>query len=412
MKFVHAADLHLDSPFLGLQNDAIPVDLLDRVRQSTFQSFERIVDDAITNRVDFVLLAGDLFDRNDHSVAAEVFFLDQLNRLANQHIPVFLLFGNHDYFDGDVASLGYPKNTYVFPSNVATTKLETHQGERIAISGFSFNKRWVREAKIADYPEATGNGYHIGMLHGSLESLNSPDGNYAPFTLDQLEAKHYNYWALGHIHKRQSLDAGKTINYPGNPQGRHINEAGEKGYLMVHTENGQFHADFHATAPIVWRVITQKAGQQSTGKLAAQILRAVTDARFETLSFCRIQIIMDSTADATTTAQILSGELLETLQNQLATTWRQRNCWITSIKVDQAQTVQLSGIDQQYFDQASQQLFKGDQVKQMAGSLTHYPFIQRDFMAQDSLQDIYQRAKALLQENVSGEAQLGDHSED
>ncbi len=116
MKFIHTADLHLDSPFLGLKNHSLPDDLWEKIHQSTFDSFQKIIDEAINDQVDFVLLVGDLFDREERSVAADAFLMAQLNRLKDHEIDAFISFGNHDYSTADPSSFGYPDNTYVFPT--------------------------------------------------------------------------------------------------------------------------------------------------------------------------------------------------------------------------------------------------------------------------------------------------------
>ncbi|WP_054669975.1 metallophosphoesterase family protein [Lentilactobacillus senioris] len=231
MKFIHAADLHLDSPFRGLANSKMPTALLQRMQQSTFEAATRVFDAAINNQVDFVLLVGgDLFDRAEQSINAKYFLNQQLNRLNDAKIPVIISFGNHDYFAGDVNQLGFPENVFVFSNEVTTTKLTLKDGTVVAISGFSFANQWVSERMIANYPAADPQvDWNIGMLHGSAEGIHSTEGTYAPFSLAELNSKNYDYWALGHIHQRQSLDDQHVINYPGNTQGRHINESGSKG---------------------------------------------------------------------------------------------------------------------------------------------------------------------------------------
>lgn len=403
MKFIHAADLHLDSPFLGLQNHTIPRDLWNKIRNSTFTSFERIVNDAIEQNVDFVLLVGDLFDRNDHSVHAETFLVQQLNRLNDHQIPVLISFGNHDYFSGRVNQLGYPENTYVFSNKVATTTLLLKDGQRVAISGFSFGSQWIKDPIIQDYPQASDADWNIGMLHGSLATLNSPEANYAPFNLNQLQEKGYDYWALGHIHKRQSLNPQKTINYSGNTQGRHINESGEKGYLMVEAAQHVLKPKFVATAPIIWQTIQIEFNGESVGELPETIFSHLASLNFYKLSFLRVVLDSHITIPSDILKAIFDGTFLTALQNLNTQNWQQLNCWITSIKVHQSKPVIISRLDQAYFDQAKLETFTKETLFDLAGSLKALSFINDDLNAQDTLNDIFNRSTAILQENIDHE---------
>ncbi len=409
MKFIHAADLHLDSPFLGLQNHTMPTELWNRVRESTFSSFNRLVNDAIEQQVDFVLLVGDLFDRNDHSVYAETFFIEQLNRLDKAGIPVLISFGNHDYFSGDVSQLGYPQNTFVFPNHAATTKLTLKDGQRVAISGFSFDKQWIREPVIQDYPQrATDVNWHIGMLHGSLAASKSPEANYAPFSVGQLEAKDYDYWALGHIHKRQSLNSMGTINYSGNTQGRHINEPGEKGYLLVATDHQALTTKFIPTAEIIWQTLQLPVSQARAGALADVVFKQLTTRDFKQLAFIRVVLVSDQPASADVLKAVSDGSLLATLQNMNSRNWQSLNCWLTSVKIHQSQPAIISHLDQQYFEEVKQATFTSGQLKELAGSLKTTSFIHDDLEMTDTAADIFDRAMAILQENSQREA--GDTS--
>ncbi len=137
---------------------------------------------------------------------------------------------------------------------------------------------------IQDYPQAFSDAtWNIGMLHGSLSTLNSPEANYAPFTLNQLEEKGYDYWALGHIHKRQALNKQGTINYSGNTQGRHINETGEKGFLLVESDGSQLTSRFQSTAPIIWDFMAVSVAQQPVKQLAESIMSQLANQHFDQL---------------------------------------------------------------------------------------------------------------------------------
>ena len=199
MKFIHTADLHLASPFQGLM--AMPDQLWQQIYQSTFTAFEKIVDAAIEEQVDFVLIAGDIYDGERKSIAAVNFFSEQMDRLNQHQIPVFLCYGNHD-FRKDPTSAGLPANVTVFPNQVTTKQFTLTDGTTVAVTGFSYDQRWLDDDPTVDYPEKGTVDWQVGMLHGALRQAGA--NHYAPFTLDELKAKHYDYWALGHIHKHRS----------------------------------------------------------------------------------------------------------------------------------------------------------------------------------------------------------------
>ena len=405
MKFIHTADLHLDSPFLGLKNHSLPDDLWEKIHQSTFDSFQKIIDEAINDQVDFVLLVGDLFDREERSVAADAFLMAQLNRLKDHEIDAFISFGNHDYSTADPSSFGYPDNTYVFSNQVETKKYRLDNGQVVAISGFSFDKQWITDPMIQDYPQAFSDAtWNIGMLHGSLSTLNSPEANYAPFTLNQLEEKGYDYWALGHIHKRQALNKQGTINYSGNTQGRHINETGEKGFLLVESDGSQLTSRFQSTAPIIWDFMAVSVAQQPVKQLAESIMSQLADQHFDQLHLLRLQLKSDQQLDSELLGQIASGELLDAIQQSNRDKWRQLNCWVTSLKAPVEKNVVYSAIDQTYFNQARDETLTDDAYNQILKAFDKQPaFIKDELNQADIKQSVFDDASAILRENVVNE---------
>ncbi|HCF53736.1 MAG TPA: DNA repair exonuclease, partial [Bacillus sp. (in: Bacteria)] len=228
VKFIHAADLHLDSPFKGMEMN-VGQSVWERMKQSTFESFERIVDKAIQERVDFVLLAGDLYDAETRSLRAQVFVREQMKRLSQYDIPVFIIHGNHDHLGGSWAAIEFSENVHVFTEPYVEEKSFYKNGELLAsIYGFSYLQQAVTDNMTAQYTKMSDAPFHIGMLHGSVEG-DAEHNRYAPFQIRELKEKQFDYWALGHIHKREILSEEPYIIYPGNIQGRHRKETGEKG---------------------------------------------------------------------------------------------------------------------------------------------------------------------------------------
>lgn len=240
VRFLHAADLHLDSPFKGLSD--LPNHLVKMIRNSTFEAFNNMITYAIEQQVDMVLIVGDIYDGENRSLQAQKYFVDGMQRLQKANIRAVISYGNHDHLGGKWVRFNLPSNVDVLGNEVETKKLHIND-EVIYIHGFSYPERHIKQKMIDEYPVAQQNGLHIGMLHGSLAGDESHDV-YAPFTKQSLLNKKYHYWALGHIHKRQILHETPPIIYPGNIQSRHRKEQGEKGFYDVHLQDDECHYQF------------------------------------------------------------------------------------------------------------------------------------------------------------------------
>ncbi|HEX6986053.1 MAG TPA: DNA repair exonuclease, partial [Planctomycetaceae bacterium] len=211
-KFLHAADLHLDSPLRGLDRyDGAPV---EAIRQATRRAVENLVDLAIAERVAFVLIAGDVYDGDWPDYNTGLFFARQMAKLREAGIAVYLLAGNHDAASVITRALTLPDNVAVFPTDAPGTLI--HEGANVAIHGQGFRTRAVLDDLSANYPKATPGCFNIGLLHTAAAGCDGHDP-YAPCTVEGLRNRGYDYWALGHIHLRQTLcDDGTFIAYSGN----------------------------------------------------------------------------------------------------------------------------------------------------------------------------------------------------
>lgn len=257
IRFLHTADLHLDSPFKGMA--AAGPEQLARMQQSTFAAFERFIAYAVREQPDFILIVGDIYDGDDRSLRAQIRFRQGMQQLADVGIPVFLSYGNHDHLAGSWTRVSLPENAHVFGGEVEEKRL-TVRDEEVSIYGFSYPKRHVTEPMTGFYPEAEPGRIHIGMLHGSADG-DSAHATYAPFTIEQLRRKQYDYWALGHIHKRSTLAEHPPVVYPGNLQGRHRNEEGAKGFYDVRLSRGDCTLQFVETSDIQFVSITVSCAQ-------------------------------------------------------------------------------------------------------------------------------------------------------
>ncbi len=228
MKFIHAADIHIDSPLHGLS--AYPDAPVGLLRSATRDAFSALVAAAIEEQVDFLIIAGDLYDGSwrDHNTG--IFFCKEMGRLKRAGIPAYVLFGNHDAESEMTRRLELPDNVYTFPSRVAKAFKLEHL--KVALHGQSFKEKEVTTNLVPDYPAPDPGYFNIGVLHTALEG-NAAHANYAPCTIAELHAKGYHYWALGHVHEHAVWHGASTIVFPGNLQGRNIRETGRRGAVLV-----------------------------------------------------------------------------------------------------------------------------------------------------------------------------------
>ncbi len=232
MKFIHAADIHLDSPLSGLS--AYPDAPAAQLRGATRDAFTALVDRAIEEAVDFMVIAGDLYDGSWRDYNTGIFFCKEMGRLKRAGVPVFLLFGNHDAESEMTRKLDLPDNVSCF----SASKPETFriEGLSVALHGHSFKQKETTANLAAHYPAAVPGHYNIGVLHTALEGY-AAHASYAPCSVDQLYAKGYQYWALGHVHEFQQWNGPSTIVFPGNLQGRHVRECGRRGAVLVSVDD-------------------------------------------------------------------------------------------------------------------------------------------------------------------------------
>ena len=231
-RFLHAADIHLDSPLHGLARyDGVPV---DEIRGATRAAFDNLVQYAIDEAVDFVVIAGDLFDGDWKDMGTGLYFARAMGRLHQVDIPVFVLAGNHDAASVLTKSVPWPPNVRQF----ASRKPETHRIERlmVAVHGQSFANAAVSENLALAYPEREEHAFNIGVLHTALAGRPG-HASYAPCTVDDLRTKGYDYWALGHVHDHEVACEDPYVVFPGNIQGRTIRETGPKGAVLVEVTN-------------------------------------------------------------------------------------------------------------------------------------------------------------------------------
>ena len=225
LRFVHAADLHLDSPFKGLR-DAAPEGISGEISNATFRTYDNIIDLCIRERVAALLVAGDVYDGAERSLRAQRKFIEGLERLDEQGIRSFVCHGNHDPLDGWEARLAYPALCHRFGREWERVPVFPEDPARAVVHGISYPKSDVRDNLALGLGNVTPAGFSIGLLHANVGSDTGHE-SYAPCTVDDLRQAGVDYWALGHVHTRRILnERNPVVAYPGNPQGRHPQRVG------------------------------------------------------------------------------------------------------------------------------------------------------------------------------------------
>lgn len=263
VRFLHTADIHLGSPLqtVGAESERLQQQLAD----ATYTAFERIIDTAISEAVDFVLVAGDLYDQESRSVRANEFVVEQFERLADAGIPAYVCYGNHDPVDRATEFFELPETVHEFSAAEAEEAVYPDEDAPEArIWGQSYRSRSDDRKMPYHYRPADDSVPNIGVLHTGL----NPDGSrYVPCsTGDLTDREEIHYWALGHIHTTSVRHTSPPVLYPGIPQGRQITESGGGGCFLVEIEPGlEPEIEFIPTSPIVWQRVSVSVDPSSVG---------------------------------------------------------------------------------------------------------------------------------------------------
>ena len=290
-RFIHTADIHLDSPLIGLAGQEGSA--ADRIRTATREAFENLVGLALHEEVAFVIIAGDLYDGDWRDYQTGLFFVRQMGRLAAAGVPVFLLYGNHDAESQITRRLVLPENVNAFSSRKPGTFQLKELG--VALHGQSFRQRDIFDNLVPAYPEPIAGMFNIGVLHTGLGGMGG-HANYAPCALDDLVNKGYDYWALGHVHQAAVLHERPHVIFPGNLQGRHIREAGPKGAFLLTVEDGELVEAISVASDVVrWARLTVPVDRctrvtEAVDRMRAAIEDAVAQDADGRLLACRVEL--------------------------------------------------------------------------------------------------------------------------
>ncbi|MBW8009051.1 metallophosphoesterase family protein [Lactobacillus helveticus] len=360
MKFIHFADAHLDSPFRGLS--FLPSKEFNQIYQAADQSLIRIVDLALAEKVDLVLIAGDTFDSAKPSPRSQLFFAEQIKRLTDAQIQVVMIFGNHDHMRREDLLVNQSPYFKLLGADEVVEKasFKTKDNFNYDVVGFSYLNNHITEDKIPDFPEK-GQNYTFGLMHAQEKETDSRKNVYAPFTVAEVQALNYDYFALGHIHARRNLSEKPWIVYSGNIQGRHINEMGVKGcYLGVIDESTKKTSiEFKATGPILWQgVQVELDAQISKADLQNRIIASLNNAEQKTyfsLTIAGAQFMTEEEQEL-----IQDTDFWQNISQNLSF-----DSQLVDVRLKISSNLELNENDQQAFEQAKSEIFKNDEFDQI-----------------------------------------------
>ena len=327
-RFVHAADLHIDSPFAGIGDTDNRV--ATRLREATYEAFQNLVDLCITTEADFLVIAGDVYDSADRSVRAQLRFRDGLGKLAKKGIQTFVVHGNHDPLNGWQSSISWPEGVHIFGATPEWKNIEKNGEVVAAVQGMSYPTSEVTDNLAVQFsPPESGNMFAIGLLHANV-GANGAHANYAPCTVEELSTSGIDYWALGHVHTRQTLKrSAPVIAYPGNTQGRHPNETGARGALVVDVDpSGASKTEFVALDVVRWERCEVDISNLNTIDGLDSAIRQHTDNLSVQAEgrdvVCRVTLVGRGPLHEQLTADGAVGDLLDAARS----TWIGSSPWV------------------------------------------------------------------------------------
>lgn len=401
MKFLHIADVHLDSPFLGLS--FLPSELFCQIKNAIQLSFEKAVNFAIDNDVDLVLLAGDTFDSIHPTPQSKIFFANQIKRLVDRQIQVVMVLGNHDYSQIDDLLLNESPYFKIIGSNEQIEQVDfmTKSQYKYRVVGFSYQHNHITEDIIAKYPPKSTSIYTIGLAHAGMKQSSVDQNNYAPFTLNEVKNLNYDYFALGHIHLRQVLSQEPWIVYSGNLQGRHVNEKDAKGFYFgqVDEQSQNTQLQFIDVSPIVWQTVDLTLDEpfKSTTKLCTKIQNLLADNNLRptlfTVNIIGAELLSDAQLD-----MLNDKSMYEELSNNL-----QYHSLLVKVYYKHRDFIALNATDRALFAKAAEEILTANHTCELASSLMKKSnIVTNNLQKEEYLSDIYELARVRLEQKLRG----------
>lgn len=329
--FIHASDLHLDSPLKGLEPYEGAPDI-EEIRGATRQALVNLVDFALNERVPLLVIAGDLYDGDWPDFSTGLFFAQQMQRLSGAGIRVAVAWGNHDAQNKMTKSLVMPERVRIMPARKAETLV--YDDIRIAVHGQSYAAAETLRNLAVDYPPPIPGMLNIGLLH-CLLSGSAGHQAYAPCTLDDLASRGYDYWALGHVHEYKVLRENPTIIYPGCSQGRHIKETGPKGCVLVEENDGVLSHEFIPLDTVQWMTVTADISAAGSIAQAAGIFARALEPRLAGTDgrLCCIRVVLNGRTPVHGQLLVHPDELTANIRAVAADVSRQR-VWVEKVCIE------------------------------------------------------------------------------
>lgn len=309
MRFIHVADLHFDRTFEGLTKE-LPADFSKKLNQANEKTLKNIVTTAIEQNVDFVIFAGDTFHQMNPSLKNQQLLMQQFEKLAQAEIPVYLIFGNHDYYEENRYWFAFPDNVVLFETEtVKTITATTKNGEKYALSGFSYRQQYLTKKMAQEFPLRNLEvDYHIGIYHGDVQ-----DANFAPFSVSELKSKNYDYWALGHIHQPTQLSA--EMIYPGTPQGHTKKELDLGNVLLLELTGSNINVSKRPVAALRWQKRTiSLASCENNATVLNYLSKQLTPVSAETALL--LELVLTDSEHLQNFAEMITNGQLQDLLNQ------------------------------------------------------------------------------------------------
>lgn len=335
-RFIHCGDLHLDSPFTGLGHT--DSDIKKILYDASFQAFEKVLDYGLEEKASFVLIAGDIYDSLTRSLRAQLNFRDLVRKAGKEGLSIYVVHGNHDPLDSWTARVSFPDNLFRFPDRLSSVTHYEDGSPLAEIWGISYARKETSEnlaRRFSGIPRER-DIFRIGLLHCNVGGVSTLHQNYAPCSLGDLIDGPVDYWALGHVHEMNILhDSSPMVVYPGNIQGRHMKEQGEKGCFLVSVDSGRVDGmEFLPTSEVLW--MEEQISLSGNEEIADihDLVGAACD-RIRSLARGRLSIARLSLTGTSDLQSFLNNPLF---LDQLVQTFRDRErnrldlVWIESIR--------------------------------------------------------------------------------
>ncbi len=340
-RFIHAADLHLDSPLLGLARKSS--DYAARIDDASRRAFDNLISLAIDEDCRLMVIAGDVFDGQWRDYRTGQFFVDRMRRLREAGVRVVMIAGNHDAENRFAGRLELSDNVTLLSAKRPETIVLEDLG--VAVHGRSFPRRDVTENLALDYPRPISGLFNIGLLHTACTGR---DGHaaYAPCTVDQLANHGYEYWALGHIHAREVLSQAPFIVFPGNLQGRSVRETGAKGATLVTVEADAIAAVEHRPLDVVrWATETLDMSDADDREILLSSIRARVEDAYRAADGRALAIRVRLSGESVLHGDLVTdgGRLREDVETLIASV--ASDIWLEKLEILTAPPVRAAGID-------------------------------------------------------------------